>query len=74
MEIRKTYLIHFMNYSFNKDFSSALIDQIKSDQVEYIFAKKLRADREILIYMRKKISIMKKRVKQKKRSLKVEQD
>jgi hypothetical protein len=61
-----------MNYSFNKDFSSALIDQIKSDQVEYIFAKRLRADREILKYMKKKISIMKKRVKQKKRLIKVE--
>jgi hypothetical protein len=62
-----------MNFSFNKDFSSALIDQIKSDQVDYIFAKKLRADEAILDYMRKKIRIMKKRAKQKKRSFKVEQ-
>lgn len=54
-----------MNYSFTKDLSSALVNQIKSDEIEYIFAKSMHADALTLHFMRNRIRLMKLRLKQK---------
>jgi hypothetical protein len=54
-----------MNYSFTKDLSSALVNQIKSDEIEYIFAKSMNADALTLQFMRNRIRLMKLRLKQK---------
>jgi uncharacterized beta-barrel protein YwiB (DUF1934 family) len=53
-----------MKFSFSKNLSSPLINQIKSEEVEYIFAKKLGADQFILKYMRNRIILMKGRLKE----------
>jgi hypothetical protein len=54
-----------MKFSFSKNLSSPLINQIKSEEIEYIFAKKLGADTFILKFMRNRIKLMKGRLKEK---------
>jgi hypothetical protein len=45
--------------------SSPLVNQIKSEEIEYIFAKRLGADSFILKFMRNRINLMKGRLKEK---------
>jgi hypothetical protein len=54
-----------MNISFKKDLSSPLVNKIKSEQIEYILAKGLKAETSVLQVMKSRIDKMKSTLKQK---------